>query len=132
MKKINIPNETSINIASMFLRICCALMLIHGWKKLSTFNTTVIDFDDPLHVGRTASLVLTIFAEFFCTLFVIVGLFMREALIPLIICMLVIVFIVDLHETLRAREAALMYLLLYLAAFYVGPGKYSLDNFVRK
>jgi putative oxidoreductase len=132
MKKINIPNETAVNIASFFLRLACALMLIHGWKKLSTFSETVVDFDDPLHVGKTASLVLTIFAEFFCTIFVVFGLFTRLALLPLIFCMLVIIFIVDASEPLRGRESALMYLLVYLATFYVGSGKYSLDNLINK
>ncbi len=132
MKKINIPNEDAINIGSFFLRVACALMLVHGWKKLSNFSEMSANFEDPLHVGNTVSLALTVFAEFFCTIFVVAGLFTRIALLPLIFSFIVIIFVVHAHDPFKDREAALMYLLIYLATFYVGPGKYSLDNLLRK
>jgi putative oxidoreductase len=131
MKKINISGETAINIGSFFLRIACALMLMHGWNKLSHFSEKVDKFPDPLHVGHTLSLSLTIFAEFFCTIFVVAGLFTRMALLPLIFCLIVIIFVVSAKNSLEDREGALMYLLVYLATFYIGPGKYSLDHLLR-
>lgn len=132
MKRINISPDTSINIASFFLRIASALMLMHGWNKLSHFSEKATTFSDPLHVGHTLSLAMTVFAEFFCTLFVIAGLFTRLALLPLIFCMIIIIFVVSAKESLEDREGALMYLLVYLATFYVGSGKYSLDHLLRK
>jgi len=132
MKRINISPETAINIGSFFLRIACALMLMHGWGKLSHFSEKADKFPDPLHVGHTLSLALTIFAEFFCTIFVVVGLFTRIALLPLIFCLIVIIFVVSANNSLEDREGALMYLLVYLATFYVGPGKYSLDHLIRR
>jgi putative oxidoreductase len=83
-------------------------------------------------VGPVASKALTVFAELFCTIFVLVGLFTRVALIPLIICMLVIIFIVHSGDPFGDKESAYIYLLMYLSLLLAGPGKYSLDRMMRK
>lgn len=130
--KISFKPETAVNISSLLLRLSSATMLTHGWKKLSNFSTMSEKFSDPLHVGHTASLSMTIFAEFFCTIFLVLGLFTRIATIPLIICFAVIVLIVHAPDDFGEKELALVYLMLYIAIFILGPGKFSLDNAIRK
>ena len=76
------------------LSLSCALMARHGWDKLSNFYDGIAEWPDPLHVGTAVSKGLTVFAELFCTIFVVLGLFTRLALIPLIVCMLIIVFVI--------------------------------------
>jgi len=110
----------------------CALMLLHGWSKFTNFSEDSLEWPDPLHVGSTVSCALTVFAELFCTLFVVIGLFSRLALIPLIVLMIVIVFVIHSGDPLPDREHALMYLLSYLALLFTGPGKYSLERFFSK
>jgi putative oxidoreductase len=83
-------------------------------------------------VGPVASKGLTVFAELFCSIFVVVGLFTRFALIPLIICMVVIVFVVHSGDPFGDKESGLIYLLMYLTLFLTGPGKYSLDRMMGK
>jgi putative oxidoreductase len=83
-------------------------------------------------VGVATSYALTVFAELFCTLFLVIGLFTRAALIPLIILMLVIVFDIHGDEPFADREHGLMYLLLYIALLFTGPGNYSLDRLIQK
>jgi putative oxidoreductase len=132
MKRFSLKPETALDITALILRIAAALMLRHGWNKLIHFSENATDFDDPLHVSPAVSLSLTIFAEFFCTFFIIAGLFTRIAVIPLVICFVVIFFVIHAADPLKEKEEALLYLLLYLAIFFAGSGKYSLDRLIRK
>jgi putative oxidoreductase len=122
----------SIDAGVLVLRISCALMLLHGWPKFTEFSEGSADWPDPFHIGATASYALTVFAELFCTIFLLIGLFTRLALIPLIILMLVIIFVIHGEDPFADREHALLYLLSYIALFFTGPGKYSVDNLVQK
>lgn len=122
----------SFDAGVLLLRICGALMLLHGWPKLLDFSEGSKDWPDPFHVGSTASYALTVFAEFFCTILLLIGLFTRLALIPLIILMIVIVFIIHGEDSLADREHAIMYLMSYVALLFTGPGKYSLDRLIQK
>ena len=109
------------------MRLAAAFMLFHGTPKLLGFTERMEKFRDPLGIGPVPSLVLCIFAEFFCTIFVVLGLFTRVMLIPLLINMAVILFIVHGADPLKEKELAFMYLLLYGALFFTGPGSYSID-----
>jgi putative oxidoreductase len=122
----------SVDLALLLLRIACAFMILHGWSKFIDFSDGVAEWPDPFHVGPVASKGLTVFAELFCTIFVVIGLFTRFALIPLIICMVVIVFVVHSGDPFGDKESGLIYLLMYLTLFLTGPGKYSLDRMLRK
>jgi putative oxidoreductase len=132
IQKLFSPDAWSVDAGILLLRMSCALMLLHGWSKFTNFSEDSLDWPDPLHVGSTVSCALTVFAELFCTLFVVIGLFSRLALIPLIVLMIVIVFVIHSGDPLPDREHALMYLLSYLALLFTGPGKYSLERFFSK
>jgi len=121
----------SFDTGVLLLRLTCALMLLHGWPKFTGFSENSSNWPDPFHVGSTASYALTVFAELFCTLFVVAGLWTRLALIPLVICMVVIVFVIHAGDPFGDREHPLMYLLLYLTLMITGPGKYSLDRLIQ-
>lgn len=73
---------------------------------------------------------LTIFAELFCSILLILGLFTRLATIPLLITMLVVI---HLHEwqLFDKQELAPAFFVGYLVILLLGPGKYSLDAWVR-
>jgi putative oxidoreductase len=120
--------------ASLILRLTLGfLMITHGYEKLQTLiGGGKIEFPDPIHVGATASLALTVFSEFFCSLMIIFGLWTRLALIPLIFTMCVIVGIMDWGSTLADKEHALLYLLPYIALFLLGSGKFSMDDKLRR
>jgi putative oxidoreductase len=118
----------SMDLGLLLLRLCLGLMALHGWSKWEDFEAGSADWPDPFHVGTKASYALTVFAELFCSVFVILGLATRVALVPLIVCMLVIVFNVHAGDPLADREHGLLYLLGYLALFLTGPGKISLQQ----
>ncbi|MGB3547994.1 MAG: DoxX family protein [Saprospiraceae bacterium] len=123
-----------LDLASLLIRLAIAgLMLTHGWPKLNQLLAGgEIQFADPLGLGPGISLGLAVFAEFFCSILLALGLFTRLALLPLISTMLVAAFITHGGDPLGKKELALLYLLIYLLLLAVGPGRYSLDYLIRR
>ena len=105
-----------------------AILSTHGWAKLVSFTEHAATFPDPLHIGSKYSLILTVFAEFFCAILVILGLGTRFAAIPVIICMAVIIFMIHAGDPFSDKEMALLYLTGYTTILILGAGSYSLDK----
>lgn len=108
-------------------------MLTHGIPKLQMlFAGGEIAFPDPLGVGPLWSLVLVVFAEALCSVFLILGFFTRISSIPLVINMAVAFLVIHGPDPFGKKELALLYLLIYLNLLVFGGGKYSLDRLIRK
>jgi len=107
-------------------------MMAHGYDKLIHLNEYKTDFLNFLGIGSTGSLLLVIFAEFFCALFVVIGLFTRVVTIPLIITMGVVVFQVNTLDFCGKAELGALYLAGYLVLLLCGPGKVSVDGIAGK
>lgn len=119
----------SIDLGLLFLRVAAGgLMLYHGAPKLFSFQERFTTFSDPIGLGSGISLILVVFAEFFCSVFIAVGAFTRIAVVPLLINMIVIVFVVHGGDPIKKKELAVFYLLTYLTLFFTGPGKFSVDG----
>lgn len=118
-----------LNILVLILRITlAAFMITHGAPKLSKLMAGgEVQFGDPLGLGPGLSLALVVFAEFFCSLLIGIGLGTRLAAIPLMITMLVAAFISHGLDPFREKEMALLYFLFYLALLVIGSRKYSFD-----
>lgn len=124
--------DHSRNYASLALRLVAALMLLHGWPKMMEFSERSESFSDPIGIGGPGSLVLTVFAEVFCTIFLVVGLYTRVATIPLALTMAVAALVVHADDPIQKRESAIIYLGIYIALFFLGGGRFSADNYLRK
>jgi putative oxidoreductase len=121
--------------ALLALRLVFGVLMIinHGWPKLSkALHGNLDQFANPIGLGSEVSLILTIVAEFGCSLLLMLGLFTRWASVPLIFTMLVIIFVVNVNKPLGDIEMAILYLGAYVALFLAGPGWFSLDAQVRK
>jgi putative oxidoreductase len=117
----------------LFLRIAFGIMiLLHGIGKLQDLMSGANDFPDPIGIGGTLSLALVTFAEFICAILLIIGLFTRLALVPLIITMLVVVFIHEAHLDLFDKEPPVLFLIAFVGLFFMGAGKYSIDEMINK
>src|SRR5690606_26430198 len=103
----------------------------HGYVKLVEFNERKEEFMDFMGLGGSISLSLAVFAEFFCSILLIFGLFTRLATIPLLVTMLV-VFSVHDWALFGKYELSTAFFLGYLAILALGPGKYSLDYLLLK
>ncbi len=126
--------QNNISIALLILRVTIGgMMLTHGLGKLTMlFGNDPIQFADPMGVGLTASLALAVFAEVFCSLFLIFGVATRFSAIFLSITMFIAAFVVHTNDDFAVKELALLYLLIYIMLAIVGAGKYSIDNWLSK
>ncbi len=126
-------SATMFNLAMLMLRVGFGILMIpnHGWAKLANFNVRKDKFMSFMGLSPTLSLGLATFAEFFCSLLLIAGLFTRLATIPLIVTMLVIL---NVHhwQFFGEHELAPAFLFAYITLFLAGPGKYSLDAMISK
>jgi len=135
MKKLSYFGTSSgkTSFALLILRIVAGgLMLTHGIPKLLHFSEKADSFPDPLNIGIVFSLGLAVFAEVLCSLFLILGLWTRLTLIPLIITMIVAVFIVHQGDPFSSLEKGLMFLTIYVVLFIAGSGKFSVDYLIKK
>jgi len=126
--------EEYLNILVLFLRIAiAALMIRHGLPKLSKLLAGgEIQFGNPIGLGPTLSLILVVFTEFVCSIFIGIGLGTRLASIPLIITMFVAAFITHGADPFGRKEVAVLYILFYITLLVVGSRKYSIDYLLTK
>jgi putative oxidoreductase len=120
------------SLALLVLRLAVgSLMLTHGLGKLTMlFGEGPIQFLDPIGVGVTTSLMLTVFAEVFCSIFLIFGFATRLSSIPLLITMLVAILIVHAPDEFGRKELPLLYAVVYFVILLLGAGKYSVDQWL--
>ena len=125
-------NPLIIDIVLLVTRIFVGFaMLSHGYPKLQDLlSGEEIQFFSFLGLSDKTSLILAVFAEFVCSIFIILGLFSRFAVFFLIITMAVAGLIVHSGDPFQKREASLLYLSVYLMLFAFGPGKYSVDAMI--
>ncbi|MEP7256205.1 MAG: DoxX family protein [Ferruginibacter sp.] len=123
----------AVSAAMLILRLGVGiLMMHHGYDKLVHFGEYQSKFMNFMGLGTTLSLALVVFAEFFCSLFLILGLFTRLATIPLIIASCVIIFKVNHGDIFDNAETVSLYLLGYLVLLIIGPGRVSVDSMIGK
>lgn len=138
MKKFSFTSvdfsTTSFNIAMLILRISFGviLMVSHGFAKVRHFDQLQTTFYSFMGLGSKASLILALFAEIFCSLLIVLGLFTRWACIPLIITMLVVIYGADASKDFLESELAIFYLTAFLVLLFCGPGKVSVDGMISK
>lgn len=123
----------AVDVVPLLLRVLGGgFMLTHGIPKLLSWAESHATFPDPLGVGSTASMALTIFGEVVCAGLLLLGAFTRVAAIPAAITMAVAAFVVHGGDPFGKRELALLYLGLYSALFFSGAGRVSVDGTVFK
>lgn len=146
MKKffLNAANPINLSFGLLLIRLVIGvLMAFYGYEKFTHFDEMAAsDFwaKNVSFLGMSGKfpLALTIFAEFFCSLLLIVGLFTRLALIPLLICMGYIVAIIGKFSIVEAGDngsnlnSAFVYFVIYLGLYFTGAGKYSFDALIAK
>ena len=122
-----------MNFVLLILRLLVAiLMLTHGVPKLGKLLAGDFNFLDPIGLGSTISLILTVFAQFICSILIAFGFGTRLAVIPLIITMAVILLIVHSNDSIFTQYNVLLYLLGYVILLITGSGKYSIDYYLQK
>ena len=124
------PDRFSGKVSSLLILVVRVvfgvLFFMHGVDKMMNFNTLVVGYPSVLGFGSYTTLMVTIFCEFCCSLFLIAGLLVRIMTIPMIVAMGVAFF--DIHGAIMAEgELSLIYFIMFILLFLSGPGRYSLD-----
>ena len=104
------------------------MMLTHGIPKFMNLIQGNMEFGDPIGIGSSLSLILTVLGEAICPLLIIIGYKTRLATIPTIITMAVAAFIVHGEDPFGTKEKALLYLCAFIVIALIGAGKYSVDR----
>lgn len=141
MNKLKLFSGQPINmdLGLLLIRVVIgALMAFIGYEKLIHFNEMAnSDFwaKEVSFLGMKGAvpLALTVFAEFFCSLLLIVGLLTRISSFVLLFCMAYIFLVIFPGSMVSKGEhgvefnTAFTYFVIYLGLFFTGAGKYSLD-----
>jgi putative oxidoreductase len=123
----------AFNTAMLFLRLVVGgLLAKHGYDKMVHFQEYSGQFMNFMGLGTKVSLSLAIFAEFFCSLLVIIGLFTRLACIPIIFLLCVALFKVHGGDVFGDGQPATLYLIGFVVLLFTGAGKVSVDSMISK
>lgn len=127
--------KSNTNLTLLIIRLTFGglMLLNHGIPKINRlFGDEPVRFMDFMGIGAETSLALAIFAEAICAILVMVGLFTRYSVIPLIFTMIVAVFVAKQGSPLADRELGLLYMMAFIGLIFSGAGKYSLDEALLK
>ena len=119
-----------VSLLILALRVFFGVMFfIHGVDKMMNFSELSDSYPNVLGFGSYMTLMVTIFCEFCCSLFLMCGFLIRIMVLPMIAAMAVAFF--DIHDALLPDgELALIYLIVFLILYIVGPGMYSVDYLI--
>lgn len=122
IKSSPVINDIVLFVVRIFVGFA---MISHGFPKLMKLvGDKEIEFFDFLGLGAQNSLFLAVFAEFICSIFIILGLFTRWAVLFLMITMAVAGLVVHSADAFGDREMSLLYLANYIMIFAFGPGNF--------
>ncbi|HTL07647.1 MAG TPA: DoxX family protein [Chitinophagaceae bacterium] len=125
--------DWAFDLAMLLLRLCAGVLIIpYGYAKLIHFADKKDSFTNFMGIGSPLSLALVIFAEFFCGMLIVLGLFTRLAAIPLIITMGVVLVKVNHWNIFNKDEHVAFFLTCFIALFLCGPGRASADGLINK
>lgn len=126
----SIPKDIILLAVRVFVGFA---MLSHGYPKLQMLLAGgKIEFFDFLGMGPQITLILTVLAEFVCSILLILGLFTRVSLGFLIFTMIIAGFVVHGADPFEKREMSLIYLSVYLLLMIIGAGKVSVDHLIER
>ena len=117
-----------------FLILCLrlffgVLFMMHGLDKMTHFSSLSDTYPSVFGLGSYMTLMLSVFTEFCCSVFLITGLLVRITVIPMIVAMAVAFF--DVHDAMMPEgELAFIYMVLFIILYATGPGRYSLDYLI--
>jgi putative oxidoreductase len=140
IKSLFSSNEINKDLGLLIIRVTIGvLMALYGYEKMIHFTEMAAgDFWGKqvsfLGIKGAVPLGLTVFAELFCSIFLIFGVFTRISLFFLAFCMAYIFLVVFPFSFVNKGDngyelnTAFTYFLIYVGLLFTGPGKYSLDR----
>ncbi|WDE95925.1 DoxX family protein [Lentisphaera profundi] len=134
-------DKLSVDMALLLARLAFggSMLMAHGWPKLQNFTLVSEKFPSLFGLSSSTCLGLAVFAEFFCSILLILGLTSRFALSQLIATMAVGVYF---HTTVLKQqlfdapgkpsgELPFIYLMIFIILMILGSGRVSLDAVIK-
>ncbi len=127
------PAMSNFVILLVRIFIGVSMILLHGLPKLEKYMSGgPVNFYEFLGLNAGATLVLALIVEIVASFLLIIGLFTRPAALLLMVTMLVAAFGAHAADAFSVRESSLLYFVIYLLIFTVGPLQYSVDQMLMK
>lgn len=140
MKKILIrladpfPVHWAFNTSMLLFRASASLelMIVHGFKKLGIGTAETEKIPNPLHLPDAFNNVFAISANIFFPFCILLGLCTRLAALPVLAVTLTGYFVLHWNDAPLIKDTPGIYSLVFLLILVLGPGKYSIDNYIYK
>lgn len=128
------PTLNLFHLSMLLFRIAVSIELIvaHGLKKLGIGVAMVEQVPNPLQLPEIFNQGFALASNLIFPVFVILGLFTRVVILPILAVTLTGYFVLHWHDALLVKDAPFMYSVVYLLILALGPGKYSIDYFIYK
>lgn len=128
------PSCDVFNCTMLLFRIIVSLELIvvHGFKKIGIGVAAAEQIPNPLHLQETINNVFAISANIFFPFFVLIGFCTRAATLPTLAVTITGYFVLHWNDAALVRDTPFMYSIVFLLILVLGPGKYSIDNYIYK
>ncbi len=126
-------NTEQLSLAILFLRVFIGIMMIpYGWGKITDFDRYAENFfNDPIGIGHLPSLILTIFAQIICSIFLIIGFRTRISAIILAFNMAVATKY-HFYDPFSVKALPILFLGIYIAIIMLGGGSHTLDKWLNR
>lgn len=120
------------NFALLFFRIAVSAELIaaHGLKKIGVGIACAEIVPNPLGLPEFFNQAFATGANLIMPLFIIMGFMTRIASLPILAVTLTGFFVLHFHDPILIRDVPFVYSVCFLLLFCIGPGSYSLDNYL--
>jgi putative oxidoreductase len=117
------------DLGLLFLRLSGSLFLlkVHGLPKLLDYSNQLLSIEDPFHLGTSLTLILAIFAEVVCPLFIAVGLLARLSCLPILFLLGVALWVVHPEWSLEQGQFGWLLLIVFTTLLIAGPGRFALN-----
>jgi len=135
IKKLLSVNPVGIDALSIIRVFAGILILLHGKMVFDSQIMNGMAESMSKDLGLPFPLLMAYLAkgsEFFGGLFFALGLLTRFVSIPLTITMAVAAFIAHHGEITGEGEHAFLFLLIFVAFFFIGSGKWSVDYVLKR
>ena len=135
LKKFHSIDPFGIN-ALVIIRIFAGILIhIHGNMLFDSQTMHTMAESLSKDMGMPFPFLMAYLAkgsEFFGGLLLVLGLFTRFVTIPLIITMAVAAFVAHHGQITGDGEHAFLFLLIFVAFFFIGSGKWSIDYLLKR
>ena len=129
----SIPQQV-FDITMLFFRatVCMEMIFVHGFKKLGIGSAEAEKVPNPLHLPEVFNYAFAVSANTFFPFLVLIGLCTRLATLPTLAVTLTGYFVLHWNDPFLTRDGPFIYSAIFLLILILGPGKYSIDNYIYK